>query len=142
MNHLLTYLLPVLLAAGIFFSSCGRHPLSGGDPGTDKETAPAGNPYIPDSTALFALLPPEKTHIDFSNILTEGLNTNVLVYEYFYNGGGGGAGGFDGGGGGGIFFFGELTGNKICFRKGAFRFAHSTRPPVRGAVAGPSLKGG
>src|SRR5258708_13826873 len=106
MNHLLTYLLPVLLAAGIFFSSCGRHPLSGGDPGTDKETAPAGNPYIPDSTALFALLPPEKTHIDFSNILTEGLNTNVLVYEYFYNGGAGAGGDLRGACWEGCVFFG------------------------------------
>ncbi len=37
---------------------------------------------------LFTLLPAAKTNIDFSNILTEGLNTNVLMYEYFYNGGG------------------------------------------------------
>ncbi|WP_419788458.1 hypothetical protein [Mucilaginibacter sp. SP1R1] len=36
---------------------------------------------------LFKLLPSTQTHIDFSNILTEGLNTNVLMYEYFYNGG-------------------------------------------------------
>ncbi len=37
---------------------------------------------------LFKLLSPAETHVDFSNNLTEGLNTNVLVYEYFYNGGG------------------------------------------------------
>src|SRR5258708_19297736 len=129
MNHLLTYLLPVLLAAGIFFSSCGRHPLSGGDPGTDKETAPAGNPYIPDSTALIALLPPEKTHIDFSNILTEGLNTNVLVYEYFYNGGGGAGGGLYGGGVGGIYFSGKLTGKQPYLNKGHLHFTDIPRTP-------------
>src|SRR5215210_8775019 len=38
--------------------------------------------------ALFTLLPSDETHVDFSNTLTEGLNTNVLIYEYFYNGGG------------------------------------------------------
>jgi enediyne biosynthesis protein E4 len=36
---------------------------------------------------LFALVSPSQTHIYFSNTLSEGLNTNVLMYEYFYNGG-------------------------------------------------------
>ncbi len=29
---------------------------------------------------LFTLLSPDETHVDFANNLTEGLNTNVLVY--------------------------------------------------------------
>ncbi|MEJ7684158.1 MAG: hypothetical protein WKG06_41155 [Segetibacter sp.] len=33
-------------------------------------------------------MPSSQTHVDFANSLTEGLNTNVLIYEYFYNGGG------------------------------------------------------
>ncbi|MEL6945182.1 MAG: hypothetical protein AAFO82_21230, partial [Bacteroidota bacterium] len=37
---------------------------------------------------LFQLLPSEQTNVRFSNTLDEGLNTNILVYEYFYNGGG------------------------------------------------------
>jgi len=36
----------------------------------------------------FTLLPQDATNVTFSNTLTEGLNTNVLMYEYFYNGGG------------------------------------------------------
>ncbi len=35
---------------------------------------------------LFILLPSEQTGVIFANSLTEGLNTNVLMYEYFYNG--------------------------------------------------------
>ena len=37
---------------------------------------------------LFTLLTPEQSGVDFQNTLTEGLNTNILMYEYFYNGGG------------------------------------------------------
>ncbi len=40
------------------------------------------------SNPLFTLLSPDSTHITFSNTLKEGPNTNVLMYEYFYNGGG------------------------------------------------------
>src|SRR5690606_24038056 len=41
-----------------------------------------------DLPKLFKLLSPDHTNIHFANTLTEGLNTNVLMYEYFYNGGG------------------------------------------------------
>jgi hypothetical protein len=41
---------------------------------------------------LFTLLSSQQTNIDFKNTLVEGLNTNILMYEYFYNGGGVAAG--------------------------------------------------
>ncbi|TAE50772.1 MAG: hypothetical protein EAZ89_11425, partial [Bacteroidetes bacterium] len=44
------------------------------------------------SQPLFTLLTPGQTNILFENTLDEGLNTNILVYEYFYNGGGVAAG--------------------------------------------------
>ena len=34
---------------------------------------------------LFSLLSPEQTQVNFQNNIQEGLNTNVLMYEYFYN---------------------------------------------------------
>src|SRR5687768_14417452 len=37
---------------------------------------------------LFTLLTTDETGVSFSNQLTEGLNTNILMYEYFYNGAG------------------------------------------------------
>ena len=41
------------------------------------------------SQAIFKLRYPNQTNVEFVNQLEEGLNTNVLMYEYFYNGGGG-----------------------------------------------------
>jgi len=120
--------------AGIFFilSSCGRHQASGSSDSSDegagpgKEPGAAGSPYVPDSTALFALLSPERTHIDFSNTLTEGLNTNVLVYEYFYNGGGVAVGDLNGDGLEDVYFSGNMTDNKLYLNKGHLQFEDIT----------------
>ncbi|RYF92721.1 MAG: hypothetical protein EOO02_24750, partial [Chitinophagaceae bacterium] len=52
------------------------------------------------SEPLFNLLPSSETNIDFVNQLTEAPNTNVLMYEYFYNGGGVAVGDLNGDGSG------------------------------------------
>jgi hypothetical protein len=41
-----------------------------------------------ETLTLFSALRPSETNIYFQNKLTEGPNTNVLLYEYFYNGAG------------------------------------------------------
>jgi hypothetical protein len=46
--------------------------------------------------SLFTLADAKQTGVEFTNELTEGLNTNILMYEYFYNGGGVGAGDLNG----------------------------------------------
>ena len=51
-------------------------------------TCNSKNEKLKTTQPLFSLLPSSQTNITFSNTLTEGLNTNVLMYEYFYNGGG------------------------------------------------------
>ncbi|NBT16989.1 MAG: hypothetical protein EBS95_11720, partial [Chitinophagia bacterium] len=38
------------------------------------------------SDPVFSLLSETETGIHFNNKIEEGLNTNVLMYEYFYNG--------------------------------------------------------
>jgi hypothetical protein len=45
---------------------------------------------------IFSLLDSSKTQVLFQNNIQEGLNTNVLMYEYFYNGGGVAAGDLNG----------------------------------------------
>jgi hypothetical protein len=89
-----------------------------------KETADNGN------QPLFTLLTPQQTHVDFSNTLTEGLNTNVLMYEYFYNGGGVAVGDLNGDGREDLYFTGNMTDNKLYLNNGHMQFTDVT------AVAG------
>ncbi len=79
-----------------------------------------------DGPPLFTLLTPEQTHVDFSNTLTEGLNTNVLMYEYFYNGGGVAAGDINGDGLTDLYFSGNMTDNKLYLNKDKLSFEDIT----------------
>ena len=86
-----------------------------------------------ESNALFKLLGSEKTHINFSNTLTEGLNTNVLLYQYFYNGGGVAIGDLNGDGLQDIYFTGNMVENKLYLNKGKMQFEDIT---AQAGVAG------
>jgi hypothetical protein len=82
--------------------------------------------YSDDDPTLFTLLPAEQTNIHFANTLTEGLNTNVLMYEYFYNGGGVAVGDLDGDGLDDIYFTANMTWNKLYLNKGDMVFEDIT----------------
>jgi hypothetical protein len=126
------------LGTGIFlicgFLSCGPSSTPGpsGTPGTSG-TEPAQN----DPNALFSLVPSERTHVNFNNQLTEGLNTNVLLYEYFYNGGGVAIADVNGDGWEDLYFSGNMTGNKLYLNKGNWQFEDVTDAAGAAGRPGP-----
>jgi hypothetical protein len=87
--------------------------------------------------ALFTLLTPEQTHVDFQNIINEGLNTNVLMYEYFYNGGGVAVGDLNGDKLDDLYFTANLSDNKLYLNKGAMQFEDITPQSGAGGRQGP-----
>ncbi|MHA4806883.1 VCBS repeat-containing protein [Flavitalea flava] len=89
--------------------------------GCQRPGGDAGN-----KQTLFQLLTPEQTHIYFANTLTEGLNNNVLMYEYFYNGGGVAAGDLNGDGLVDLYFTGNMTDNKLYLNEGHMQFKDIT----------------
>lgn len=111
------YLLPAVVA----LSGCGT--------GTGKSA---------DATAtLFTLLPAEQTGVDFQNLLTEGLNTNILMYEYFYNGGGVAVGDLNQDGLPDLYFTSNMSDNKCYLNKGNLRFEDITEQSRVAGRAGP-----
>ena len=86
---------------------------------------------------LFTLLGPEQTNISFQNTLTEGLNTNILMYEYFYNGGGVAAGDFNNDGLVDIYFTSNMSDNKFYLNKGNMQFQDITLASHAAGRAGP-----
>ena len=75
---------------------------------------------------LFTLLPPDSTQVTFNNALTEGLNTNVLMYEYFYNGAGVAVADLNGDNLEDIYFTGNMADNKLYLNKGNMHFEDIT----------------
>ena len=79
-----------------------------------------------EKASLFTLLPEGETNISFQNTLKEGLNANVLVYEYLYNGGGVATGDFNGDGLQDLYFSSNMGENKFYINEGGFKFKDVT----------------
>ncbi len=77
-------------------------------------------------TEMFTLLSPEKTNINFSNKITEGVEMNSMEYEYFYNGGGVAVGDINNDGLSDIYFTANIYKNKLYLNKGNFEFEEIT----------------
>lgn len=71
---------------------------------------------------LFSLLSPEQTQVNFQNNIQEGLNTNVLMYEYFYNGGGVATGDLNGDGKEDLYFSSNMEANHLYINQGNLKF--------------------
>ena len=75
-----------------------------------------------DDVVLFEKLDAEKTHIDFSNNITETKDFNILDYLYFYNGGGVSSGDINNDGLVDLFFVSNQGKNKLYLNKGNMEF--------------------
>lgn len=77
-------------------------------------------------TTLFEEVNPEKSGLQFNNLITENPELNVLNYEYIYNGGGVGIGDFNKDSLPDIYFTGNRTSNKLFLNKGNLKFEDIT----------------
>jgi enediyne biosynthesis protein E4 len=93
-------------------------------PSANKEEPAATE--TPAAPTLFTLLKPAQTGVDFSNQLTEGPNTNVLMYEYFYNGGGVAIGDLNHDGLEDVYFSANMTANQLYLNLGNMQFRDIT----------------
>jgi enediyne biosynthesis protein E4 len=94
-------------------------------------------PVVQDTPPLFRLLPQQETGVDFINQLEEGLNTNILMYEYFYNGGGVAAGDINGDDLIDLYFTSNMGESKLYLNEGGMRFKEITAEAGVGGRPGP-----
>ncbi len=85
------------------------------------------NYFNSDSPALFSLLSPDDTGIDFNNKITENEDFNSLKFDYIYNGGGVAAGDINNDGLEDLFFTGNMVSGELYLNKGGLKFEKITK---------------
>jgi len=95
------------------------------------------SPQSEKSETLFVKHLAQKSGITFQNDLTEGPNTNVLMYEYFYNGGGVALADFNGDQRLDIYLTSNMQTNKMYLNQGDFQFQDITALSKTEGRSGP-----
>ena len=90
-----------------------------------------------DTNTLFTNLSADETGVYFQNTIEEGPNTNVLMYEYFYNGAGIALADFNGDGLLDIYASSNMGENKMYRNKGDFQFEDITTISKTSGRSGP-----
>ena len=90
-----------------------------------------------ETLTLFSALRPSETNIYFQNKLTEGPNTNVLLYEYFYNGAGVALADFNGDQLLDIYLTSNMEENKMYLNRGDFKFEDISKISKTQGRSGP-----
>lgn len=108
----------ILFGMSLFLQSCGEK----------KET-------------LFSKIPSSYSGISFSNTLEEGPNTNILMYEYFFNGAGVAVGDFNQDGLEDIYFTSNMAENALYLNKGNLKFQDVTLKSQTAGRQGPWKSG-
>ncbi|MCB0663004.1 MAG: VCBS repeat-containing protein [Saprospiraceae bacterium] len=128
MRHL-NGLFLALLAIGIFLQACSNDPKPDEKGQTPNEQQPVKDP-------LFVYMDPGTTGIDFSNVIKEDFDDNIIKNSYLYNGGGVAIADFDQDGLQDVYFTATQQDNKLYHNKGNFKFEDITDR------AGVAAKGG
>jgi hypothetical protein len=84
------------------------------------------NSDLEQENTLFVSVSPQKTGVDFINLLTETETFNIIEYLYFYNGGGVAAGDLNNDGLIDLYFSSNQLPNKLFINKGNFSFEDIT----------------
>lgn len=103
----------------------------------NQDNATAFDPRLSLTPALFTLLDSAQTGVNFRNDLVEGPNTNILMYEYFYNGGGVATGDFNQDGWIDLYMTSNMGENKLFLNQRAMQFNEVTNTAGAAGRPGP-----
>lgn len=106
----------VILGLSFLFLSCGEN----------KGKQEAINEGQEDTEALFTLMSPNETKLNFINVINESPTVNGVLYEYLYNGGGVAVGDLNNDELPDIYFVSNLYSNKLFINKGNLTFEETT----------------